>query len=180
GAALLAALLVQVGPAQQPEGKGKAVPKTKGVPDGDWPMYSRDLTSARFSPLTQINTTNVAQLKQAWTYRPPAPPPAPDSEQGAHVTGNDGRGRGGPQGLVAELTPIVVDGVMYVAGGNRVFALDADSGKDSWSYTAPGNVATRSVGYWPGDGSNPARILFITGTKMMAVNAKSGTLDPGF
>ena len=87
GVALLSALLVQVGPAQQ--GKGKAAPATqvpakqvKAIPPGDWPLYSRDSASDRFSPLTQINTTNVAQLKQAWTYRPPAPPPAPDNGKG--------------------------------------------------------------------------------------------------
>jgi len=179
--ALLSALLVQVGTAQQGKGKAtKAAAKQTSIPPGDWPLYSRDLASDRFSPLTQINTTNVAQLKQAWTYRPPAPPPAPDSEKGGPVKGKDGKGRGGPQGLVAELTPIVVNGVMYVAGGNRVFALDADSGKETWSYTAPGAVATRAVGYWPGDGNNPPRVLFITGTKMMALNANAGTLDPGF
>ena len=74
--ALLSALLVQVGPAQQGKGKGnKAKTKQTSIPPGDWPLYSRDLKSDKFSPLTQINTTNVAQLTQAWTYRPPAPPP---------------------------------------------------------------------------------------------------------
>ena len=29
----------------------------------------RDLAGTRYSPLTQINTTNVASLKEAWTYR---------------------------------------------------------------------------------------------------------------
>src|ERR1041384_1025894 len=88
GVTWLSALLVQVGPAQQ--GKGKAAPakevkakQVKSIPPGDWPLYSRDLASARFSPLTQINTTNVTQLKQAWTFRPPAAPPPDDGKGGA-------------------------------------------------------------------------------------------------
>ena len=181
GVTLLSALLVQVGPAQQ--GKGKAAPATqvqakqvKAIPAGDWPLYSRDSASDRFSPLTQINTTNVAQLKQAWTYRPPASPPPPDNGKG----GGKGKGKGGGGGLVAEATPIVVNGVMYVPGGNRIFALDADNGNEVWTYTAPGAVANRALGYWPGDGNNPQRILFTTGTKMMALNANTGTVDPGF
>jgi quinoprotein glucose dehydrogenase len=179
GVIVLSVVLAQVGPAQQGKGKAtKAAAKQISIPPGDWPLYSRDLASDRFSPLTQINTTNVAQLKEAWTYRPSAPPPAPDTEKGGGK--GKGKGKGGPPGLVAESTPIVVNGIMYVAGGNRVFALDADNGKESWSYTAPGAVANRSVGYWPGDGSNPPRILFTTGTKMMAVNANTGTIDPGF
>src|SRR5438552_10357912 len=58
GVALLSALLVQVGPAQQGKGKQgvKAAPKQTTVPPGDWPLYSRDLMSDKFSPLTQINT----------------------------------------------------------------------------------------------------------------------------
>jgi len=70
GVTLLSALLVQVGPAQP--GKGKGAPakevktkQVKSIPPGDWPLYSRDSASDRFSPLTQINTANVAQLKHA-------------------------------------------------------------------------------------------------------------------
>jgi quinoprotein glucose dehydrogenase len=143
-------------------------------------MYSRDLTSTRFSPLKQINTANVGQLKIAWTYRPPAPPPPPDNGKAAAAKGKGG-GRGGGGGLSAEVTPIVVNGVMYVPGGNRIFALDADTGKEIWTYTAPtGAVADRSVGYWPGDGQNPARIVFTNGNNMLALNANTGTVDPGF
>ena len=36
---------------------------------GDWPMYSHDLAGTRFSPLTAINTRNVARLAQAWAVR---------------------------------------------------------------------------------------------------------------
>src|SRR5271170_7425268 len=35
---------------------------------GDWPSYNRTPTSQRFSPLTQINTKNVGQLKVLCTY----------------------------------------------------------------------------------------------------------------
>ncbi|HEY2845141.1 MAG TPA: PQQ-binding-like beta-propeller repeat protein, partial [Bryobacteraceae bacterium] len=176
-AALLAVLLVQVGPAQQGKAKGaKAAAKKAAIPPGDWPLYSRDLASDRFSPLNQINTTNVAQLKQAWTYRPQAPPPPPDNEKG----GGKGKGKGGAGGIGGEVTPIVVNGVMYVPAGSRVMALDAESGKQIWTYTAPGAVGNRAVGYWPGEGSNPPRVLFTAGTKMMALNANTGAIDPGF
>ena len=35
---------------------------------GDWPSYNHDPASTRYSPLTQINTKNVATLKPAWTF----------------------------------------------------------------------------------------------------------------
>src|ERR1700726_2160396 len=112
GVILLSAILAQVGltqqsPAQQGK-QAKAAAKQTVIPPGDWPLYSRDLASDRFSPLTQINTTNVAKLTQAWTYRPPAPPPSPDNEKG----GGKGKGKGGGGGIGGEVTPIVVNGVM--------------------------------------------------------------------
>lgn len=182
GVGLLSALLVQVGftqqnPAQQGKGKAtKAAAKQTAIAPGDWPLYSRDLASDRFSPLTQINTSNVAQLKQAWTFRPPAPPQPPDNGKG----GGKGKGKGGGGGIGGEVTPVVVNGVMYLPAGTRVIALEADSGKEIWGYTAPGAVGNRAVGYWPGDGSNPSRVVFMTGTKMMALNANTGQIDPGF
>src|SRR6185312_12517845 len=143
--------------------------------------------------LTQINTNNVAQLTQAWTYRPPAPPPSANpgrgAGQGKGVPGQgkgavDGKGKGGGRagagGIGGEVTPIVVNGVMYVPAGPRVIALEADSGKEVWTYNAPGAVGNRAVGYWPGDGTNPPRVLFTTGQNMMALNANTGRIDPGF
>src|SRR5215470_8910225 len=35
----------------------------------DWPMYNRDLAGTRYSPLTQINTTNVGKLTKAWSFQ---------------------------------------------------------------------------------------------------------------
>src|ERR1700692_2149518 len=74
----------------------------------DWPTYNRDLASTRYSPLTQINPGNVAKLTQAWSYklRPDANSPA--------------------AGTMNQITPIVVNGVMYLPAGNRVVALEPD------------------------------------------------------
>jgi len=68
----MAAFLAQVGPAQQTKAK-QAATKAAAIPPGDWPLYSRDHTSTRHSPLKQITPANVSKLKEAWTYRPAAP-----------------------------------------------------------------------------------------------------------
>ena len=141
--------------------KGKQA-KSRPIPPGDWPLYSRDFASTRYSPLNQINTGNVSKLALAWSYKPaPVPSRAADSAKAAAK----GKGKGGGgNGLSPEVTPIVVNGVMYLPGGNRVFALEADTGKEIWTYSAPGAIGNRAVGYWPGDQSNPPRILLTTGT----------------
>src|SRR5262245_22091936 len=45
-----------------------AAPPAPSTAAGDWPSYNRTLTSDRFSPLTEINTKNVGQLKVLCTY----------------------------------------------------------------------------------------------------------------
>ena len=129
-------------------------------------------------PLNQIGAANVSQLKLAWSYKPSVFPP-PEGDAGKTAAKGKGKGgRGG--GLSPEVTPIVVNGVMYLPGGNRVFALEADTGREFWTYTAPGAVGNRAVGYWPGGQNNPPRILFTTGRNMMALNANTGKVDAGF
>jgi len=48
---------------------GLALQNSPRNADADWPTYNRDLAGTRYSPLTQINTNNVATLKQVWSYR---------------------------------------------------------------------------------------------------------------
>jgi glucose dehydrogenase len=133
----------------------------------DWPMFNRDLAGTRYSPLTQINTTNVGQLTQAWRYR--------FNREGKTISGAS------PSELYQEITPIVVKGVMYLPSGDRVVALEPESGKEIWTYEVPGGtVSFRGVSYWPGDRNNPPRILFTTGRKMVGLNANTGKIDPGF
>ena len=68
-----------------------------------------DAGGTRYSPLTQINKNNVGRLKQAWRYDL-----KPDSE--------------------LQNTPIVVDGVLYGVGANKVVALDAATGAEKWVF----------------------------------------------
>jgi glucose dehydrogenase len=136
--------------------------------DADWPMFNRDLAGTRYSPLAQINTSNVAQLKLAWRYRL--------QPEGKVLTGAS------PSEIFQEITPIVVNGVMYLPSGDRVVALEPETGKEIWRYQLPeGQQASfRGVSYWPGDRNNPPRILFTSGHKMIGLNARTGRIDPGF
>ena len=91
---------------------------TRGKNAGsDWPTYNRDLAGTRYSPLTQINAGNVANLTQAWAYRL--------QPEGKTLGGNE---------VFQEITPIVVNGVLYTPAGNRVVALDPETGKKIWRY----------------------------------------------
>src|SRR5579863_7916915 len=90
-----------------------ALPSLLAQSSGDWPMYNRDLAGSRYSPLTQINTKNVAKLKPAWSYNLRSP-----SDAGRRLTGIGG---------FSEATPIVVDGVMYLPAGSRIVALDPET-----------------------------------------------------
>jgi len=134
------------------------------TPAADWPMFNRDLASSRYSPLTQITTANVANLQQVWSYRL-----QPSNFRFATAGG------------AAEVVPIVVNGVMYISTQTRVVALNPENGTEIWSYdVAGGQASARGVAYWPGDRQNPARILFTNGRSLVALNAGTGKLDPGF
>ena len=86
-----------------------------------------------------------------------------------------------PGGGSSEITPLVVNGVMYLTAGNRVLALDPETGKEMWKLHGDGrNASTRGVTYWPGDGKLPPRIIFTSGRRMMALNANTGESVPGF
>ena len=135
---------------------------------GDWPMFNRDLAGTRYSPLTQINTTNVGKLTRAWHYA--------FEREGKTIKGDS------PSELYQEITPIVVNGVMYLPAGDRVVALEPESGKELWSYEVTGGLASfRGVAYWQGDKDNPPEIFAGTSDgHLIALNAKTGKLVPGF
>jgi len=70
-------------------------------PDVEWRAYGGTYASARYSPLAQIDRTNVGRLRVAWRWR------SPDHDvmaQNSIV-----------ETFVNEATPLMVGGVLYVA-----------------------------------------------------------------
>lgn len=143
---------------------GMAMAQTAKRPAAaDWPAYNHDLAATRYSPLVQINASNVEKLAVAWSYKMRAEPGSPAA------------------GTMTQVTPIVVNGTIYLPAGNKIVALDPDTGREIWRYQLKSGVASqRGLAWWPGDRSSPPRILFLTGHKMVALNARTGQLDPGF
>ena len=142
----------------------------RAIRRADWPTYNRDLAGTRYSPLTQINTTNVATLTQAWSYRlrpePGRSVPAIDKPASSFE-------------IFQQVTPIVVNGVMYLPSGHRVVALEPETGKEIWRYELPEGLASfRGVAYWPGDGSAAPRASSSRACrKLIALRADTGALD---
>jgi len=166
-------------------GCGALLAQTSKVAPGDWPDYNRDLAGTRYSPLDQINTKNIAKLAPAWSFSLAATTPVSGADESPFASGDAaagrGGGRGGRRGVSSEATPIVVRGVMYLPMANGVVALNAEAGTEMWRYALDTGAAnTRGVAYWQGDTENPPRILFTSGRRLIALNAKSGKIDPGF
>jgi alcohol dehydrogenase (cytochrome c) len=116
--------------------QGGVPPSALRQPLGEsWPMYNGDYSGRRFSALTSIDTSNVASLTQAWTFRPDA--------------GNSPAGGGGSAQVLIKGTPVVVNGVLYVTIPDHVWAVDARTGREIWHATWPSkggwHIANRGV-----------------------------------
>ena len=126
---------------------------------GEWRTYNHDLAGTRYSPLADIDQSNVSRLMVAWEYRP--------AETGGRPS--------------AQTVPIVVGGRMYLTAGNRVVALVPETGKEIWRYeVARGAPSQRGVAYWPGAGELAPRIIFTAGTRLIALDAATGKPAAGF
>jgi len=88
---------------------------------GEWLTYSRDYAGHRFSPLSEITAANVSQLKVKWVYQLPDP-------------GN-------------EVSPIVVDHILYVTGPNSATAIDTTTGRPLWNWKRPIPADYHSLGF---------------------------------
>ena len=133
--------------------------------DVDWVSHGGDSGHTQSSPLDQITPANVASLKVAWTYH--AGDARPDRSQ-------------------IQCNPIVVHGVLYATTpGVKVFALDAATGAQKWIFDPPKAGAdvsslgvNRGVVFWE-DGAEQ-RILFTSGQRLYALDARTGASIPGF
>ncbi len=89
-----------------------------GVADADWPAYGRTQAGVRYSPLAQINDSNVNKLQLAWKY------------QTGDFKGDDDSGE-----TTAELTPIKVGNRMFICTTHQFLdALDPATGKRLWRF----------------------------------------------
>jgi len=83
--------------------------------------------------------------------------------------------------LYQQITPIVVEGIMYLPAGDRVVALRPDTGEEIWVHELDEGLASfRGVSYWGGDDEHAARIFFTSLRRLVALNAADGTRSTSF
>lgn len=146
---------------------------------GEWRYYGGDPGGMRFSPLTQIDTSNVARLRRVWSYH-----------TGEVQPGLRGNSTNRIQAF--EATPLAIDGVLYfTTPSSRMIALDAETGSELWQYDPQASASkrrsdpNRGLAYWegpsPGGKSLEKRLLYGTATaQLIELDARTGKMNPGF
>ena len=117
-------------------------------PTDAWPTYNGDYSGRRYSPLAQINASNVQLLSVAWAFRV----------------------RAG----VIKSTPLVVNGILYFSTPDNVWAVDARYGHQIWHYhraSEGDHIGQRGVAMYKD-------WLFFTtpDAHLVSLNAKDGTV----
>ena len=131
-------------------GRYRAVTSQSG-----WTTYNGQVNGNRYSALTEITADNVARLAPQWVFT------LPNVSQ-------------------VQVTPVVVDGLMYVSAANDLYALDAGSGRQVWNYRRPrtrglAGVAARGVNR--GVAVSGERVFMATDhAHLIALNRASGAL----
>ncbi|HET9532444.1 MAG TPA: PQQ-binding-like beta-propeller repeat protein, partial [Blastocatellia bacterium] len=146
-------------------------------PDGpqhEWPAYGRDPGGSRYSPLAEINRSNVSKLKIAWTYRTGAADVETRLKNKAAF----------------EATPLMVDGTLYLSTPfSRVIALDPLTGAERWTYDPKidltrgySEVTSRGVSTWADRSRKTGRRIFIAtmDARLIAIDAATGELCKDF
>ena len=133
-----------------------------------WKEYLGGPDSSHYSPLKQINRTNVSSLEVAWSYD--------IEDSGAYF-----------------FSPLVVDSIAYVAAKQgALVALDAASGKELWVHSFPstggrggggrgsGIAGQRGANYWESKDRSDRRIFVTTGGFLYAIDARTGQTVESF
>jgi quinoprotein glucose dehydrogenase len=155
-----------------------AQPSTSSDPDAiavgaDWPAYGGSYHAQRYSPLTQINTTNVGKLQRAWNI---------------HTGDLPGDRPGAQNKYASENTPLKVGNALYICSGKGiVLAVDAGTGKTIWRHdpqvsddNIPYTAACRGVSYFvvpTATAAAPCATRIIWGTldaRLIAVDSRTG------
>lgn len=127
----------------------------------EWPAYG-GTGGTHYSALKQINQSNVQNLTVAWTY--------------------DTKEQGG-----LETSPLIVHGVLYgITPAQKIFALDAATGKELWKFGAgiEGGQPNRGLSFWEDENSRDPhrdqRILVGIANFVYALDARTGQLLASF
>src|SRR5262245_33691201 len=112
-AALVGVLVVVAGSAIMMRGQSRP----SATANGEWPTYSGDLRSTRYSPLDQITAANFNKLDLAWRFK--------TDSLGPRLEYN------------FQATPLMVHGMLYLTAGTRraVVALDGKTGEMRWMHS---------------------------------------------
>src|SRR5882762_1974446 len=139
----------------------------------EWLYQGGDPAGTRYSQLTDINPSNISQLKVAWQWKHwETPLPEYGTTPGFF-----------------EATPLMIDGVLYVTTPyNSIAALDAETGKELWRFDGEayqlGQVLSgsgwklRGTAFWR-DGDN-LRIFLNSRHRLFSLDAKTGKPVPSF
>lgn len=141
----------------------------------DWNSYASDKNNSKYSPLAQINKTNVKDLEIKWVWE------SPDNmvkEQIKFPTS------------IYQTTPLAIDGILYIGSTTAIIsAVDGKTGKTIWEYDpevyknkikpAQGGYVHRGISYW--EEGTDKRIVFGTPDgRLISIYAKDGTLVQSF
>ncbi len=144
--------------------------QSAGTANGEWPTYGGNLSADRYSPLDEINAENFDELEVAWRFSTDSFGPRPESN--------------------LQVTPLMVNGVLYATVGTRraAVAIDAATGELLWMHRldegergeqAPRRLSGRGLAYWD-DGGNGVVLYVTPGYQLIALDAGTGQPAEGF
>jgi quinoprotein glucose dehydrogenase len=119
----------------------------------NWPVFGGTTDNTHYSTLSQITPANVSKLKIAWTYE------THDEFKGSEMQTN----------------PVVIDGILYGTSPKlRVFALNAATGEELWSFDPNGGRPAPSRFRHRGLVVTGDRVLVTYRNKLWALDRKTG------
>lgn len=161
-----------------PEAEAAALtPSEAAVPANEWIAYGRTPGGSRYSPLDAITPANVGTLTKVWEYR----------------TGNIRNPEIDPEETTYEVTPTMVDGLLYLCTPHHIaIALDPETGEEQWRYDATvghsqmrQHQTCRGLAHYTVEAAAGAacasRVLLPTAdARLIALDAKTGEECAGF
>jgi quinoprotein glucose dehydrogenase len=140
------------------------------APNKEWSVYGGNKTANHYSPLKQVDTSNITHLQPAWEYH------TGDSDEHTQIQTN----------------PLIINGILYgVSPKLKLFALDAATGKEHWVFDPIDTTKTnkgrgyfsmnvcRGISYYS-NGDKDARLFYAAGSTLYCIDALNGKPVTGF